>query len=160
MPPQYTLGMMKSEAKAAAHIGLCLLFVVVIIGLIQRELPPDSHLEEHKPRDFQFVIELNSAPAWKLIMIPGIGEKKARAIVDYRNRKGPFSRMEDLDNVLGIGPHTIDLIRPYCVLRNPPGTYEEKPQELEITCDPASAGLPWNHDRIDIGIEDIQSPGN
>lgn len=56
-------------------------------------------------------VRLNSAKERELDGLPGITPTTAKAIVAYRNQKGPFKRVEDLDNVSGIGPATIEKIR-------------------------------------------------
>lgn len=56
----------------------------------------------------QSKIKLNSANATELQQLNGIGEKKALAIIEYREKKGKFSRIEDLTNVKGIGPKMIE----------------------------------------------------
>jgi len=58
-------------------------------------------------------IDLNRAEAWLLEALPGIGETRAQAIVDYRNENGPFKRIEDLLQVKGIGQGTLDKIKDY-----------------------------------------------
>jgi len=58
-------------------------------------------------------IDLNRAEAWLLEALPGIGEKKAEAIVAYRDEDGPFTSIEDLTRVSGIGEATLDKIRAY-----------------------------------------------
>ena len=55
-------------------------------------------------------IDLNSASAGELQALPGIGEVKANAIVTYRNEVGPFSSVEEVVEVRGIGPATLDAI--------------------------------------------------
>jgi len=40
--------------------------------------------------------------------IKGVGEKKAKAIVAYREKHGPFRRADDLINIKGIGPKLIE----------------------------------------------------
>ncbi|MEK5761141.1 helix-hairpin-helix domain-containing protein, partial [Acinetobacter variabilis] len=37
-------------------------------------------------------------------VLSGVGEKKAQAIVEYRNKNGKFNSIEDLQKVKGIGP--------------------------------------------------------
>jgi competence protein ComEA len=52
------------------------------------------------------LVNINMAPAWLLVALPGIGEARARAIVDYREREGPFQRIDQLMQVPDIGPAT------------------------------------------------------
>jgi competence ComEA-like helix-hairpin-helix protein len=55
---------------------------------------------------FAALININTADAALLETLPGIGPTKAQAIVEYRNQHGPFTRIEDIQNVSGIGPST------------------------------------------------------
>ncbi len=55
-----------------------------------------------------FPINVNTADEKTLEMLPGIGPSKARAIVDYRKKTGPFVSLEDLLKVPGIGPSTLN----------------------------------------------------
>ena len=67
---------------------------------------PDSLLEGE-------VIDLNTAGVYDLQRLPGIGEKRAQAIVDYRTEHGPFRSVEELDNVEGIGEGILSGLRDY-----------------------------------------------
>jgi len=49
-------------------------------------------------------IRLNSATVEQLQQLHGIGQKKAAAIIEYRNTHGKFKRVEDIQLVKGIGP--------------------------------------------------------
>jgi len=49
-------------------------------------------------------IDINNASADELATLPGIGTKKAIAIVAYRKLNGKFASVEELVNVKGIGP--------------------------------------------------------
>jgi competence protein ComEA len=54
-------------------------------------------------------VDINSADADVLAeAITGIGDQKARAIVEYRDANGPFASVEDLMNVKGVGSRTIE----------------------------------------------------
>jgi competence protein ComEA len=48
-------------------------------------------------------IDLNRAEAWLLEVLPGIGEVRAQAIIDYRHQNGPFRNINELTKVEGIG---------------------------------------------------------
>lgn len=49
-------------------------------------------------------VNINTAPIWLLKALPGVGEKLAQAIADYRERHGPFRSPEEITRVPGIGP--------------------------------------------------------
>lgn len=59
------------------------------------------------------LVNINTADAALLETIPGIGPTVASRIVAYREENGPFERVEDLTKVAGIGPETLEQIRPY-----------------------------------------------
>lgn len=52
-------------------------------------------------------ININTATAEQLTELKGIGPNKAKAIVQYRQEKGPFSSIEELTLVKGIGSSTL-----------------------------------------------------
>ena len=56
-------------------------------------------------------ININSADIETLKRLPGIGDVKAQTIVSYREKNGPFSSVEELLDVRGIGPATLDGFR-------------------------------------------------
>ena len=56
-------------------------------------------------------MDINSATARELQALPGIGEVRSESIIRYRGANGPFSSVEDLLGVRGIGAATLDAIR-------------------------------------------------
>jgi len=56
-------------------------------------------------------IDLNRAEAWLLEALPGIGEVRAQAIIDYRCQNGPFHNISELPKVEGIGITTYEQIK-------------------------------------------------
>lgn len=53
-------------------------------------------------------ININTASADELMDLKGIGEKKAAAIIEFREANGNFKQPEDLMKVSGIGPKTFE----------------------------------------------------
>ena len=56
-------------------------------------------------------VNINTADAAALEVIGGIGKKKAQAIVDYRQKNGPFKTVDDLKKVAGIKDKTLAKIK-------------------------------------------------
>jgi competence protein ComEA len=56
-------------------------------------------------------ISLNTATKEDLMTLPGIGESKALAIIEYKNNNGLFKNIEDIKNVTGIGDSVFDKIK-------------------------------------------------
>jgi len=53
-------------------------------------------------------INLNTATVGELTKLKRIGPAYAQRIIDYREKHGPFERIEDLMKVKGIGPKTFN----------------------------------------------------
>lgn len=73
--------------------------------------PLDDELTTQK-----VTININTANAAELTFLPGIGEAKAKKIIDYRNSHGPFKTIEEIKNVSGIGESTFENIKPYITI--------------------------------------------
>jgi comEA protein len=58
-------------------------------------------------------VNLNTATIAQLETLPGIGPNTAKSIVDFRNRSGPFQRVEDLLAIKGISKSKLEKLRPY-----------------------------------------------
>lgn len=70
----------------------------------KKQLPPYSS------------INLNTASMDDLMRLPRVGKATAQRIMEYRMQSGGFRNVNDLDRVKGIGPKTLELIRPYVTL--------------------------------------------
>jgi len=56
-------------------------------------------------------VNINSATADQLDVLPGVGPATAASIIAYREQHGPFSSVEQLADVRGIGPAKLDALR-------------------------------------------------
>ena len=57
-------------------------------------------------------VNLNTASVDELDAVKGIGPSKAKAIVDYRTKNGPFKSVDDLKGVKGFGEKSVAKLRP------------------------------------------------
>ena len=57
-------------------------------------------------------VNVNTAEVSGLMELPGIGAKKAQAILDYRGSHGSFKSLSDLGKVKGIGPKMLEKLKP------------------------------------------------
>jgi competence protein ComEA len=57
------------------------------------------------------LVNLNTATAEQLDTLPGVGPAMAAKIVEYRQKNGPFSAVDELDDVSGIGPSKLEALR-------------------------------------------------
>ena len=62
-------------------------------------------------------IDINTADATQLVTIPGIGETRAAAILAYREKNGPFAKVEDIMQVSGIKSALFEKMKDYITIR-------------------------------------------
>jgi len=70
-------------------------------------------VEQAEPQTARFEVDINKAQWPELVQLPGIGEILAKRIVESRETRGPFVDHDDLRRIRGIGPKTLEGIRPY-----------------------------------------------
>jgi competence protein ComEA len=57
------------------------------------------------------IINVNTASLAQLALLPGVGKKKAAAIMEYRTKNGNFKSVDDLVNVKGIGQKMLQKLK-------------------------------------------------
>lgn len=62
-------------------------------------------------------VDINHADSMTIAeSLDGIGQSKAQAIVDYREKHGPFTRVQDVAAVKGVGEKTLESNAKYIVI--------------------------------------------
>ncbi|UCD84707.1 MAG: helix-hairpin-helix domain-containing protein [Deltaproteobacteria bacterium] len=89
-----------------------LLGVLLVVFAVSILVPSsDAGEEAKKEAKLEGVVNINTATAKQLQILPGIGKKKAEEIIKYREEKGNFKAVEDIKNVKGIGDKLFDKIK-------------------------------------------------
>ena len=97
-------------------LSIALLGFFVLLGIVLEtsgertvvERPPETEEKGRTLKTVNFPIDINSATYEELVALPGIGPVKAKAIVEYREKNGPFRSPKDILEVPGIGEKTLE----------------------------------------------------
>src|SRR5215813_2024064 len=104
------------RADQAVVAAFCLFGIIALVlywtaqGGLNGRLIELDHADKTKA---DFKVDVNSAELNELIAIPEIGQTLAQRIVDYRKQHGPFKDIQDLRHVRGIGPKTLERLKPF-----------------------------------------------
>ena len=105
------------ELSRREFVVLCVLFSILMVG-IAIKFVMDNHLGSgeikvlrQNPEELTLRLDINTVEWYQLLPLPQIGEKRARAIVEYREKHGPFTDVDELLNVKGITPKVLEGVR-------------------------------------------------
>ena len=118
-PPPRPLLRRADQATVAVLLALGLAFLGwkwIAWGGLQGQL---IEIDREPPLKALFIVDINQADWPELAQVPGVGETLARRIVERRETLGPYADNQDLLEIQGIGPRTLDRMRPF--LRGTPG---------------------------------------
>ena len=87
-------------------------------GVGPTPLGPGAHAPPPTTLQLTVLINVNTADVDALVALPGIGPKKAAAIVAARDER-PFATVDDLIRVRGIGPKTLERLRSLVTVGDP-----------------------------------------
>ncbi|MDD3716453.1 MAG: ComEA family DNA-binding protein [Candidatus Marinimicrobia bacterium] len=62
-------------------------------------------------------VDINTAGLMEIEALPYIGMEKAKALIAYREEHGPFSSPDELTRIKGIGPATVEKLKPFITLQ-------------------------------------------
>lgn len=94
--------------------------------------PQDPDISDPPDIPEDIFVDLNTATVSELCKIPGIGNVKAQAIIDYRESYGDFYSIEEIKNVSGIGDKLFESIRDYIYVE-----YRERPSNDKPADEPS-----------------------
>lgn len=86
---------------SVVHIEIILTPEATLVGNSQEIIPSGN------------ILDINTASVEEFILLPGIGNTKANAIIEYREKNGKFKSIDDLLLVPGIGPDILSHIREF-----------------------------------------------
>lgn len=97
---------------------LIFLFFMIFTGNIYKDLRKENkeEISNYFYEEDNLKININSAPLESLILIPGIGEKTAKNIINLREKE-KFKDYNDLLKVKGIGKKKLEKIKEYIILK-------------------------------------------
>ncbi len=122
-PPDTTSEAARAEQRKRAGLhGALLVAVICVVALTlvvagrARTRSAAAAGEAAATRLPDMRLDLNAARVSDLRELPGIGPALAQRIVDHREAHGPFSSLEALTVVEGVGDKTLERIRPFVVV--------------------------------------------
>jgi competence protein ComEA len=105
--------------RRADQAAVASLVAFALVGMSAYWLVQGGHrgelieIDRAEPLTARFLVDINSADWPELAELPDIGETLARRIVESRAAAGQFADHDDLLRVRGIGPLTLEKLRPY-----------------------------------------------
>jgi competence protein ComEA len=91
-----------ARALALAMLASCSVAIAALSA------PPDG-----APPQLTGVVNLNTATAEELQLLPGIGAARAQAVIGLRKQRGGFKSVDELKDVKGIGDTALERLRPF-----------------------------------------------
>lgn len=108
----------RNQVNLAEHVRDQMIIYIPKVGenLAEVMLPTDTSTTSyydsgHAQTENETLVNLNTATVQELQTLSGIGEKKAEAIITYREANGSFQTIDDLKKVKGIGEKTFDSLK-------------------------------------------------
>jgi competence protein ComEA len=118
--PARTADLILAWPRCAQHAAMFVLGVLATLLGVQLV----SHLRAGEPADLldpqpvTYRVDLNVASRAELLQLPGVGPNLADRIEDYRRSHSGFKTVDDLRKVSGIGPATMEKLRPLVCVRS------------------------------------------
>jgi competence protein ComEA len=115
-PPRKSASALLRRADQAAVAGL---IVCALVGMTIYWFAHGGHrgelieIDRATPLTARYLVDVNKADWPEFAELPDVGETLARRIIESRTTAGPFGDHDDLLRVRGIGPRTLEKLKPY-----------------------------------------------
>lgn len=99
--------------------GVSVVAIVVVLGWAVQHRDGDGAINlarDQQRLPLNFLVDVNTGRWVELANLPGIGPKTAKAIVAYRISAGGFKSVDQILDVKGVGPKTLQRVRRFLVL--------------------------------------------
>ncbi len=93
------------------------IFTVIVVAMCAPAHAGQDTNSKTKTAD-ELLVDINTASVEDLAQLPGIGDKVAERIVNYREKNGRFQKTEEIMNVRGIGEKTFVKLRDHLVVKS------------------------------------------
>lgn len=87
-----------------------------VLAPVVTSASPAAPAATDAPVAIRRTVNINTANAAELELLPGVGPELAKRIVEHRTRYGAFKRVDDLDAVRGIGARMLERVRPFAAV--------------------------------------------
>jgi len=106
--------MNQRKRPAGRRVGLLGRALVVVLAVVMAPVLPT--LAAATEASTLGVVNINTASADELQLLPGVGPVRAQAILAERKHRGGYKRIEGLAEVRGIGESMLEKLRPHVIL--------------------------------------------
>ena len=107
---------MTEEKTAKVIDNTCVCPVLKNDACINKNETKKDATTSNEPETITEPININTATVSDFDKLPGIGASKAESIVQYREKNGPFEKIEDLKEISGIGDALFEKIKDYITI--------------------------------------------
>jgi competence protein ComEA len=116
------------RSLVSAAVIACLVALQAHMVLAQEPAPPVRPARAAAKAAVSGPVNINTASAADLEALPGIGAKTAARIVEYRQKNGPFKKVEELMNVRGVGEKNFLKLKPQLTIGTAKADHDRQPQ--------------------------------
>jgi competence ComEA-like helix-hairpin-helix protein len=96
--------------------AILLVLIIALTGTVSTFAADAAAAPQSAPAAATGVVNINTADAAQLALLPRIGAKAATQIIEYRKANGPFKKTTDLMQVKGIGAKSFETLSQYLVV--------------------------------------------